>query len=142
MRARFVIGGIVAVGLLFAVAAAAFPSLPLGFAHVGQAAVGPGYIDSFSVTCATTATLIQPTGGAMVSYSCQAPASAETGGTTLIAVGDSAIADPAFATRNSPVYSGDTTREWGGNARAEYCRADTGTVTIFCRALVGTTSAP
>lgn len=142
MRARFVIGGIVAVGLLFAVAAAAFPSIPIGFAHARSTAVGPGFIDSFTVSCATTATLIQPTGGAMVSYSCQTPASAETGGTTLIAVGDSLIADPAFATRNSPVYSGDTTREWGGNARAEYCRADTGTVTIFCRALVGTTSAP
>ena len=58
------------------------------------------------------------------------------------AVGDSGIADPAFATRNSPVYSGDTIREWGGNAKKEYCRADTGTVTIFCRALVATAGAP
>jgi hypothetical protein len=104
--------------------------------------VGPGFVDSFTVSCGATATLIQPTGGAQVSYACQTPQSSETAGTVLVGVGDSAIADPAFATRNSPVYSGDTVREWGGDARLEYCRADTGTVTIFCRSLVSVVAAP
>lgn len=141
-RLHIALGALVATLLLYAAASLAMPVLPISFARDSAAAVGPGYVDSFTVTCATTATLIRPSGGAMVSYSCQTPASAETGGTVLVAVGDSAIADPAFATRNSPVYSGDTVREFGGNTRAEYCRADTGTVTIFCRALVSVTSAP
>ena len=139
--------------LLVALGVAAVAALATPAIEVAQMtpAVGPAYVDSFTVTCATTATAIvapSATGagavgpGAMISYSCQTPAAAETGGTVLVAVGDSAIADPAFATRNSPVYSGDTIREWGGNARKEYCRADTGTVTIFCRALVTTAGAP
>lgn len=133
-----------AVGLA-ALAAVAWP--PLDIAQQ-VAAVGPAYVDSFTVTCATSATeIVAPSAtstastsakGLQISYSCQTPASAETAGTVLVAVGDSGIADPAFATRNSPVYSGDTVREWGGNAKREYCRADTGTVTIFCRALVTT----
>ena len=108
----------------------------------GAPTVGPAFVDSFTVSCGATATAILSTAGNMLSYSCQTPASAETGGTVLVAVGDTGIADPAFATRNSPVYSGDTIREWGGNARREYCRADTGTVTIFCRALVAVSVAP
>jgi hypothetical protein len=110
----------------------------------GAPAVGPAFVDSFTVSCGDgdPLTPIRSTVGTQISYSCQTPASAETGGTVLVAVGDSGIADPAFATRNSPVYSGDTIREWGGNARIEYCQADTGTVTIFCRALVTTGSAP
>ena len=136
-----------AVGLA-ALAAVAWPPLS---ALDQLPAVGPAYVDSFTVSCGATATAINApsaTGsgavgpGAMISYTCQTPASAETGGTVLVAVGDSGIADPAFATRNSPVYSGDTIREWGGNAKKEYCRADTGTVTIFCRALVATAGAP
>ena len=123
--------------------ARASPPIPLIDAvHGGLAAVGPAFVDSFTVTCATTATLIQSPAGAMVSYGCQTPASAEATGTVLVAIGDSAIADPAIGTRNSPVYSGDTVREFGGNARQEYCRADTGTVVIYCRGLVSVTSAP
>lgn len=112
--------------------------------EVAQAApaLGPAFVDSFTVSCGSSATPIVGSAGSQISYTCQTPASAETGGTTLVAVGDSGIADPAVATRNSPVYSGDTIREWGGNARTEYCRADTGTVTIYCRALVATTTAP
>jgi hypothetical protein len=107
-------------------------------------AVGPAFVDSFSVSCTTTATAITPGApyASMISYSCQTPASGETAGTVLVAVGDSAIGDPAYATRTSPVYSGDTVREWGGNAKKEYCRADTGTVVIFCRALIAASSAP
>lgn len=110
------------------------------------AAVGPAFSDSFFHDCTTTASVIGPDTGSlaagMQSYTCQTPASAETAGTVLVAVGDSAIADPAFATRNSPVYSGDTIREWGGNLKTEYCRADTGTVRIFCRAMVSSVTAP
>jgi hypothetical protein len=105
-------------------------------------AVGPGFVDSFAVACTTSATEIKSSLGNMISYTCQTPASTETAGTVLVAVGDSAIGDPTFATRTSPVYSGDTIREWGGNAKAEYCRADTGTVTIFCRGLVAVSGAP
>lgn len=106
------------------------------------AASAATYVDSFTVACAATATLIQSSGGAQIGYACQTPASAETAGTVLVAVGDSAIADPAFATRNSPVYSGDTVRSWDGDAKLEYCRADTGTVTIFCRAFIAVSVAP
>ena len=122
--------------------AEAAPGGPVLELAQGAPAVGPAFVDSFTVTCGATATLINSSEGNMLSYSCQTPASAETGGTVLVAVGDSGIGDPAFATRNSPVYSGDTIREWGGNARREYCRADTGTVTIFCRALVAVSVAP
>jgi hypothetical protein len=128
--------------LLVVVDAYASPAGPVVELAQGAPTVGPAFVDSFTVSCGATATAIRSSEGNMLSYSCQAPASAETGGTVLVAVGDSGIADPAFATRNSPVYSGDTIREWGGNARIEYCRADTGTVTIFCRALVATGSAP
>jgi hypothetical protein len=118
----------------------------LELAQAAPAGVGPAFVDSFTVTCATTATAIAPAAPysrSMISYACQTPAAAETAGTVLVAVGDSGIGDPTFATRTSPVYSGDTVREWGGNARTEYCRADTGTVTIFCRALISTaTGAP
>lgn len=107
-------------------------------------AVGPAFVDSFSKSCTTTASSIFSAGaaGSVLSYTCQTPASAEPAGTVLVAVGDSEIADPAIGTRNSPVYSGDTIREWGGNARNEFCRSDTGTVVIYCRALVATGSAP
>lgn len=121
----------------------AYNGVPLDFAQSQMAAAGPAmFVDSFSKDCTTTASVINPSGWFMVSYACQAPAAAEAGGTTLIAVGDQDIADPAFATRNSPVYSGDTVREWGGDAKKEYCRADTGTVTIYCRALLLTTTEP
>lgn len=113
--------------------------LPLEPVVGSLAMVGPGEMDSFTVECGSAATPIQPESGKpMFSYSCQTPLSTETGGTTLVAVGDAGIADPALATRNSEVYSGDTQRFFGGNVRLEYCRADTGTVDIFCRAMVAT----
>lgn len=137
--------------LAFVLAAAAYATLlPIVGADLFARAeakygarVGPGFVDSFTVSCGSSATLIQaPSGKTQLSYTCQTPASGETGGTTLVAVGDSDIADPAFATRNSSVYSGDTIREFGGDVRAEYCRADTGTVTIFCRAMVAASTPP
>jgi hypothetical protein len=98
--------------------------------------VGPAYVDSFSVGC-DASELIQPSGGAMISYTCQ------NSSTTKVAVGDSAIGDPTDA-QNSPIYCATNcpSQEFGGNARLEYCRADTGTVTIYCRALVSVTSPP
>lgn len=114
----------------------------VSFAAVGgstssNARPAGSFVDSFSVSCATTATEISaPSGQAQGAYYCQTPQSAETGGSTLVAVGDSAIADPDISTRNSPVYSGSTIREFYAAARKEYCRADTGTVTIYCRAIV------
>jgi hypothetical protein len=137
------ISALVALAVFGAVVEAhASPAGPV--VELAQAAptVGPAFEDSFTVSCGATATPIQSSVGTQISFTCQTPASAETGGTVLVAVGDSGIADPAFATRNSPVYSGDTVREWGGNSRRSYCRADIGTVTIFCRALVTTGSAP
>ena len=128
--------------LLVVVDAYASPAGPVLELARDTPAVGPAFEDSFTVSCGATATSIQSSVGTQISFTCQTPASAETGGTVLVAVGDSGIADPAFATRNSRVYSGDTIREWGGNARRSYCRADTGTVTIFCSALVTTGSAP
>lgn len=99
--------------------------------------VGPGYVDSFSVSCTSAAAVkIQPAGGAMISYVCQNAA------TTLVHVGDSTISDPG-TTRDAPIYclTNCPAQEFGGNARAEYCRGDTDT-TIYCRALVSVTSAP
>ncbi len=105
--------------------------------------VGPGYVDSFSHNCTGTASAFLPTTyGTAMSYTCQTPAAGETAGTVLVAIGDSAVADPAIGTRNSPVYSGDTLREFGGNLYQEYCRSDTGTVVIYCRVMVKTGSPP
>lgn len=99
--------------------------------------VGPAYVDSFTVSCTSAAdALIQPTGGAMVSYTCQ------NASTTMVAVGDSSISDPG-TTRDAPIYCATNcpAQEWGGNARVESCRGDTDT-TIYCRALVAVASAP
>ena len=102
-----------------------------------MAAVGPGYVDSFTVSCATSATPIRATAGGQLAYTCQNPS------TTMVAVGDSTIGDPTDA-QSSPVHCATNcpSQEWHGNVRAEYCRADTGTVTIYCRAIVATTTAP
>lgn len=109
-------------------------------------ATGPAYLDSYSVSCATSATSIAPTGYSDVSLAieCSAPESGETGATTLVAIGDSGIADPASATRNSPVVcgSGCNRSSWSGNIRKGFCRADSGTVTLYCAALVPGTAAP
>jgi len=109
----------------------------VGIAQHAAAGVGPAYVDSFTVGCASSATLIQAPGGAMISYTCQ------NSSTTKVAIGDTGIADPTDG-QNSPIHCATNcpSQEWGGNARAEYCRADTGTVTIYCRALVSVTSAP
>lgn len=97
--------------------------------------VGPAYVDSFSVSC-TSAAAVQFLPSATVSYT------AQNASTTLLHVGDSAIADPG-TTRNAPVYCATNcpAQEFGGNTRKEYCRGDTD-VTIYVRALVSLTAAP
>jgi hypothetical protein len=117
--------------------AVAFVASVVSYAAAHQdprVAVGPAYVDSFTVSCGTSATAITAT--AQISYTCQ------NNSTTKVAVGDSTIADPS-GTQNSPIYCATNcaSREWGGNARVEYCRAPT-TTTIYCRSLVQTSSAP
>lgn len=105
-------------------------------------AVGPAYLDSFKVTCGATATLVRAPAGPNVAIKCTAPQSTETGATTLVAWGDSGIAAPAFATRNSPVICGSGCAEttFSANNRQAYCRAGSGTVDLFCVALVSVDS--
>lgn len=105
-------------------------------------AVGPAYLDSFKVTCASTATLIRAPAGPNVAVKCTAPQSSETGAAVFVGWGDSGIADPAFGTRNSPIICGSGCAEtsFTANGRQAYCRADTGTVDLFCVALVSVDS--
>lgn len=108
----------------------------------GVAAVGPAYLDSFKVTCAATATLVRAPAGPNVAVKCNAPESAEANAAVLVAWGDSGIADPAVATRNSPVICGSGCAEtsFNANGRQAYCRADTGAVDLYCVALVSVDS--
>lgn len=101
-------------------------------------AVGPAYLDSFKVTCGAAATLVRAPAGPNVALKCTAPQSSETAAAVFVAWGDSGIADPAFATRNSPIICGSGCAEtsFSANNRQAYCRADTGTVDLFCVALV------
>ena len=105
-------------------------------------AVGPAYLDSFKVTCGATATLIRAPAGPNVAVKCQAPQAVETGAAVLVGWGDSGLADPAFATRNSPIICGTGCAEtsFSANGKQLYCRADTGTVDLFCAALVSVDS--
>lgn len=144
LKVGLIVGGLV--GLLLVPVVLSWPA-QAGTASLGlelsrtAPAVGPGYVDSFTVACGSSATAIRPAApytDAMLSYSCQNVS------TTIVGIGDSGIADPDVGTRNSPVYCATNcpAQEFGGNTRAEYCRADTGTVTIYCRALVSASSAP
>lgn len=105
-------------------------------------AVGPAYLDSFKVTCGASATLVRAPAGPNVAVKCTAPQSSETGAAVFVGWGDSGIADPAFATRNSPIICGSGCAEtsFTANGRQAYCRADTGTVDLFCVALVSVDS--
>ncbi len=89
-------------------------------------------IDSFTVTCATTATEITPgTGELMHDFACVNTSA------TDVAVGDSGIAAPASA--NSPVISTSAAAGavWQpGAAGGGYCRVDSGTVTLYCSATI------
>src|SRR3989304_7252833 len=113
-------GGLLATMVI--VDAHASPAGPVLELAQGAPAVGPAFVDSFTVVCGDgdPETPIVSSVGNMLSYTCQTPASAETGGTVLVAVGDTGIAAPAFATRHSPVYSGATIRGCGGTALSSY----------------------
>lgn len=145
MRAALLILALVA---LCAVGSAYALSLPSGGLELarGLPAAGPAFVDSYSVSCATSATSLAPSGytNSMIAVECSAPESGETAATVFVAVGDSGIADPASGTRNSPIIcgSGCNKSSWSGNASQAYCRADTGTVTLYCAALVPAVTAP
>lgn len=103
-------------------------------AHDGATAVGPGEVDSFTIACPAAAggIAIKPsTGATMVSYTCQNTS------TTKVAVGDNDIGDPTDDA-DAPQYCATNcpSQEWGGDVKQEFCRSDTGTVTIKCRAMV------
>ena len=121
---------------------------PPGVLELARAlpAAGPAFVDSYSVSCATSATSMAPSGytSSMIAVECSAPESTEANATVFVAVGDSGIADPAIGTRNSPIIcgSGCNKSSWSGNASQAYCRADTGTVTLYCAALVPALTAP
>lgn len=102
-------------------------------------AVGPGHVDSWAKTCTTTATTIVPSGFNVLAFECSAPESTETDATQFVAIGDSGIGDPAFATRTSPVMcgSGCAASSKSVNAKQAYCRSDTDDVVIYCWAVVG-----
>lgn len=95
-----------------------------------EAGVGPGYSDSFTVDCGTSPTEIRAPSGGMYSYVCQNSSATE------VFVGDSSL-----TTATAPKYcDGCAGQEFGGNVKLEYCRVAAGTVTVACRAMVG--SAP
>lgn len=146
MRARLAI--VLLIGLISSVALA-FVGPTAGVVdaiHASGTAVGPGFVESWAVTCAATATEIVPTGlaGAVMAFECAAVESSETSATVKVGVGDSAVADPDTATRNSPVLcgSGCAKTSIAVNARQGYCRADSGTVPLYCWAIVAAGSAP
>lgn len=107
-----------------------------------EVSVGPGYVESWRVTCDTSPgdNAVVPGGlaGEVLAFDCQAPQATETGATTMVAIGPSDVADPAFATRDSTVIcgSGCDRSSANVNARQAYCRADTGTVDLFCWAII------
>lgn len=142
--AAFVVGALLVSGGLFAFGG---PSVVAADAiRSGTTAVGPSFLKSYTITCGTTATSMAPSGfgSSLIAVQCIPPEGAETGATTRVAVGDSTIADPAFATRNSPSIcgSGCLKSTWEGNAKQAYCRVGAGSVTLFCAALVPTLTAP
>jgi len=136
---------LVAIVLALTVAGALLASPPLELAR-SLPATGPAFLDTYAVTVTTSATSLAPAGylNSALAIECSAPESGETAATVLVAIGDSGIADPASATRNSPVIcgSGCNRSSWSGNALQAYARADTGTVTLYCAALVPALTAP
>lgn len=109
-------------------------SPPIGEAvAISQAlpAAGPGHSDGFLVNCIDDdeTPIYAPT---QVSYECRVAADAAA----VVWVGDSDVANDGSA---GGVYyeAGD---RFGGDIKIEYCIAASGTVVVYCRAMV--TSAP
>lgn len=140
----FVVGALLVSGGLLAFGG---PSVVVADAvHSSTTAVGPSFLKSYTVSCGTSATSMAPSGfsNSLIAVQCIPPEGAESGATTRVAIGDSTVADPAFATRNSPSIcgSGCLKSTWEGNAKQAFCRVGTGSVTLFCAALVPTLTAP
>ena len=89
-----------------------------------QAASNPGFSDSFTVACGTSATAIQSPFN-QLSYMCEVDEAA----TAPVFVGGSGVL----------ITTGvefDAAEDFGGNVRKEFCVVTTGTVDINCRAQV------
>lgn len=94
--------------------------------------VGPGFIDSFNVTCADTATAIQSSLGGTRSISCEVDSAAGAS----VFFGDSGVTTSAYW---ESAAAGVTV---GADVRRLYCIVASGTITVHCGALVTPTSAP
>ena len=91
-------------------------------------AVGPGYVDGYKVSCtdpdAGPAEITTP---GQVSYSCTV---SEDGGTVW--VGGSDVANDG-STGGEPFTAGERVN---GDIKKEYCRSASGTVVLYCRAMI------
>lgn len=119
----------------------AFQVAPLAAMRSLPAAPETGYLYSFTATCGDAgATLIAPpvTVGAVHEMTCQVAS------TTIVAFGDSTLADPAIATRAEPVYctTNCPSATWTRAVHKAYCRSDLGNVVVYCDAVVRATDAP
>ena len=86
-----------------------------------------GFVDSFAITCATTATPIESdTGQRLAGFSCVNDSA------VLVAVGDKNLAAPLAA--DSPVICSNCTAGavWNPQTQDGYCRVDSGTQAIEC----------
>ena len=103
-------------------------------AERSNAGVGPGYSDSFAVTCQPgIVTRIAAPSGQQFSYTCQA-----NDAVVKVYVGDSGVspADAPFYCSGAGCQSGT----FGGNVREEFCTLDPldPPTDIVCRAMTGT----
>jgi hypothetical protein len=94
--------------------------------------VGPGFIDSFNVTCADSPTAIQSPLGGTHSISCEV----DTGASASVFFGDSGVTTSAYW---ESAAAGVTV---GADVRKLFCIVASGTITVHCGALVKTTVAP
>ena len=120
-RTAFTLGAVLVLGWTTLFGVTAFADV-LG---VG-ALVGPGHVDSFTVSCGTSATLIQSPFG-QVSYAAQVDDAAGAD----VFFGDSAVTTGV----GTPKGAGE---DIGGNVRKEYCRVASGTETVRVRAMTAT----
>ncbi len=145
---RQLLVGIGALAAIFGLAlvASANPAASVAIEMAQQvSAVGPGFTESWAKTCTTTASVIVPaTARAVIAFECAAPEVGETDATQFVAIGNSAIGDPAFATRTSPIICGSGCAQTSKaiNARQAYCRSDTDDVVLYCWGISSNVSQP
>ena len=100
----------------------------------GNAGVGPGYTDSFAVTCQPgTPTRISAPSGQQFSYVCQA-------NDTVVKI---YVGDSAMTPSTSPFYCAGqacASATFGGNVREEWCMTDPldPPTDVVCRSMTGT----